>query len=149
LGLSRSFINVQDSSYASNAVRIESTANQWRIQIRAATVSVLDQTISSPTFTNGIYKIALAYNNAASGVVFAVNGTIIYTSASALTMPSGMDRVNLGTRLLGVAFDLFFNDRIRAAALYTTRLTNTQLALLTSPYTSYSSMASALSYTLG
>ena len=73
----------------------------------------------------------MAYNNAASGVVFAVNGTIIYTNASALTMPSGMDRVHLGTRLITGNFDLFLNDRIRAAALYTTRLSNAQLAELT------------------
>jgi hypothetical protein len=134
LGFTRSFINVQDSTITSNAVRVECNAsNQWRIQIRAATVSVLDQTITSPTFTTGIYKIAMAYNNAASGVVFAVNGSIIYTNASAITMPSGMDRVNLGTRFSASFFDYFFNDRIRAAALYTTRLTNAQLAALTTP----------------
>jgi len=149
LGFTRSFINVQDSSYASNAVRIESHLNQWRIHIKAASVNVLDEIIASPTISSGIYKIAIAYNNAASGVVFAVNGSIIYTNASALTMPSGMDRVHLGTRLISTSLDLFLNDRIRAAALYTTRLSNTQLALLTSPYTSYSQMASALSYTLG
>jgi hypothetical protein len=132
LGVSRSFMNVQDSSYVSNAIRIESDVNQWRLHIRAATVNVLDQTITSPTFTTGIYKIAMAYNNSASGVVFAVNGSIIYTSASALTMPSGMDRVHLGTRFLS-SFSLFLNDRIRAAALYTTRLTDAQLAALTAP----------------
>lgn len=126
LGFIRSFINVQDASYATNAVRIESTAsNQWRIQIRAASVSILDQTIITPTFTTGIYKIAMAYNNAANGVVFAVNGAIIYTSASALTMPSGMDRVHLGTRAASGAFDLFLNDRIRAVSIYQTRLPNT------------------------
>jgi len=131
LGVVRSFINVQDSSYAGNAVRIECNAsNQFRIQIRAATVSALDQTITSPTFTTGINKVAMAYNNAASGVVFAFNGSIIYTSASAVTMPSGMDRVHLGTRFLGT-YDLFFNDRIRAAALYTTRLDNATLEQLT------------------
>ena len=131
LGVVRSFINVQDSSYAGNAVRIECNAsNQFRIQIRAATVSALDQTITSPTFTTGINKVAMAYNNAASGVVFAFNGSIIYTSASAVTMPSGMDRVHLGTRFLGT-YDLFFNDRIRAAAVYTTRLSNNELQLLT------------------
>ena len=131
LGFGRSFMNVQDSSFASNAIRIECDGNQWRIQIRAATINVLDETITSPTFTTGTYKIAMAYNNAASGVVFAVNGTIIYTSASALTMPSGMDRVHLGTRLISGIFSFFLNDRIRAAALYTTRLSNAQLAELT------------------
>jgi hypothetical protein len=132
LGFAREFISVQDSSYAINAFRIESdSANSWRVQIRAANSSVLDQIISSPKFTTGIYKIAFAYNNAASGVVFAVNGTVIYTSASALTMPTGVDRVILGTRLTSGSFDLFFNDRIRAAALYTTRLTNDELQSLT------------------
>jgi hypothetical protein len=131
LGVVRSFINVQDSSYAGNAVRIECNAsNQFRIQIRAATASALDQTITSHTFTTGINKVAMAYNNAASGVVFAFNGSIIYTSASAVTMPSGMDRVHLGTRFLGT-YDLFFNDRIRAAAIYTTRLSDAQLIDMT------------------
>lgn len=125
LGISRSFMNVQDASYATNAVRIESQGNNWRIQIRAASATILDETIASPAFTTGIYKVAFAYSAAANGVSFAVNGTIIYTNASALTMPSGMDRVHLGTRTTGVSFDLFLNDRIRAAALYPTRLPNT------------------------
>ena len=134
LGFIKGYISVQDTSYAGNAFRIEQTVNnQWRLHIRAATVSVLDQTIVSPAITAGINKIAFAYNAAASGVVFAVNGTILYTSTSALTMPSGVDRVILGTRLISSSFDLFLNDRIRAAALYTTRLSNADLTLLTMP----------------
>ena len=131
LGISRSFMNVQDTSYATNAVRIESQGNNWRIQIRAASATILDQTIASPAFTTGIYKVAFAYSAAANGVAFAVNGTIIYTNASALTMPSGMDRVHLGTRITGGSFDLFLNDRIRATELHPNRLTNAQLATLT------------------
>jgi hypothetical protein len=126
LGFGRSFINVQDTSYVTNAVRIESQGNNWRIQIRAASATILDQTIGSPVFATGIYKFALAYSTTANGVAFAVNGTVIYTNASALTMPLGMDRVHLGTRSTASPFfDLFLNDRIRAIELYPTRLPNT------------------------
>ena len=133
LGFTRSYITVQDSSFLNNAFRIEQTAaNQWRVQIRVANTSALDRTILTPTITAGIYKIAFAYNTAASGTVFAVNGTIISTDTVA-SMPTGIDRVILGTRFGAGDFSLFFNDRIRAAALYTTRLTNADLMLLTMP----------------
>lgn len=132
LGIARPFLYLQDSSYAANAIRIESASNnEWRIFFRAGSTSVLDTQPAS--FTRGIYKLALSYNSAASGVVFAVNGSIIYTSTAGITLPTGLDRVMLGTRFISGNFDLFMNDRIRAVALYTTRLTNAELATLTTP----------------
>jgi len=100
--------------------------------------------LSTPSTANGV-KIAWGYNG--SGVVCFVNGVQYNLPTGGNQIITSMNRCVIdmssagGTRMADV--------RIRAAALYTTRLTNTQLALLTSPYTSYSSMASALSYTLG
>jgi hypothetical protein len=82
-------------------------------------------------------KASLAWSSA--GVVLYVNGVQVATSA---TNPNfSFSRADI--RGVTMAF------KANAFAIYQTRLTNTQLALLTSPYTSYSSMASALSYTLG
>ena len=40
-------------------------------------------------------------------------------------------QLSIGSRILSGVRGAFFNDRIRAAALYTTRLTNAQLQALT------------------
>ena len=99
---------------------------------------------------SGYNKVAFAYQqNGVSGNLFAsINGGAV-VSGTSTTYPSTLSRVAIGSSENAAAGVFQWNNRIRAAALYPTRLTNTQLALLTSPYTSYSSMASALSYTLG
>jgi hypothetical protein len=72
----------------------------------------------------GIYKIAFAYKSANFSLF--VNGVERQTSASVISF-SGMNQIFLGHTFSGSSL----NDRIRAAALYTTRLTNAQLAALT------------------
>jgi hypothetical protein len=79
--------------------------------------------------TTGIYKIAVGYNSAASGTVLYVNGTLRDTKTIAIPNLSAAV-FGLGVRGDGSA-GTQFNDRIRSAALYTTRLTNTELAALT------------------
>jgi hypothetical protein len=136
LGVGVSIINIQTSSYLSGAVRIDTTAlNQLRIQIRDASGNNrLDNTITTTALSTGINKIALGYSSDASGVVTALNGTIINTTTVSASFGTlGSNRVYLGTRDLSGFLDLFINNRIRAVALYTTRLTNAQLAALTTP----------------
>jgi hypothetical protein len=100
-------------------------------------------TLANAVATNGFVKIALAYKSGDSAMV--VNAGTAQTSASSFTFASALSLVSLTPSwFTNAGF-----TKIRAIALYPTRLTDTQLALLTSPYTSYSSMASALSYTLG
>jgi hypothetical protein len=108
-------------------------SNPFRVVARiTTTISIIDY---QANITSG--KAALAWSSA--GVVLYVNGVQVATSA---TNPNfSFSRADI--RGATMAF------KANAFALYTTRLTDTQLALLTSPYTSYSSMASALSYTLG
>jgi hypothetical protein len=79
--------------------------------------------------TTGIYKIAVGYNSAASGTVLYVNGTLRDTKTIAIPNLSAAV-LGLGVRGDGSA-GTQFNDRIRSAALYTTRLTNAELAALT------------------
>jgi hypothetical protein len=76
----------------------------------------------------GIYKVAFGYaqNNFACFVNGVQNG-ITDTSGNC---SASYSTINLGSAFGGVSF---FNDRIRAVALYTTRLTNAELASLTAP----------------
>jgi hypothetical protein len=106
-----------------NSVHIRrSTANLVTLELRALGSSVFSQTLAA----TGFVKAAIAYK---SGDIAAfVNGTQAgSTSTSAFTFSASFTSVNLGT--FGTA--AFLNDRIRAAALYTTRLTDAQLAELT------------------
>jgi len=75
---------------------------------------------------NGVYKCALTY--ASGDFAFYVNGTQIGTDSSG-GVPA-CTSVFLG-KVETSASTNFLNDRIRAAALYTTRLSNDQLAELT------------------
>jgi hypothetical protein len=79
--------------------------------------------------SNGVYKIAGAYNSAASGTVLYVNGVLRDTKTTAIPTLSAAV-FGLGVRGDGGA-GTQFGDRIRAAALYTTRLTDAELATLT------------------
>jgi hypothetical protein len=123
-----------------NAIHIYKNASD-RYQVRIyPSASFIDLTDTSAK--SGFVKIAIAYKSGESALV--INGGTPITSATAYSFSAALNSVNF---LGGV--EPVLPARIRATALYPTRLTNTQLALLTSPYTSYSSMASALSYTLG
>jgi hypothetical protein len=96
-----------------------------------ATSGGVSVTASASGITTGIYKIAVGYNSAASGTVLYVNGVLRDTKT--ISIPNLSAAVfGLGVRGDGGA-GTQFNDRIRAAALYTTRLTNAQLAALTTP----------------
>jgi hypothetical protein len=86
-------------------------------------------TATASGITTGIYKIAVGYNSAASGTVLYVNGTLRDTKTIAIPNLSAAV-FGLGVRGDGGA-GTQFNDRIRAAALYTSRLTNAELATLT------------------
>lgn len=134
LGFTRTFMSVQDSSYAANAFRIECTGtpnfNQWRIHIRAGGVSILDQSIISPVFTAGQNKLAFAYSTATNGIAFYNNGSLLFQTTVS-TLPNVCNSIFLGSRGLSGVLDNFYNDGVNEAALFTTRLTNAQLAQLT------------------
>jgi len=131
LGYSRSFISLQDTSFATNSIRIECTAaNRFRIQIRNASTTILDQTVTTGSaFTTGNYKLAYAYDTNTNGVAFYVNGVSLFTTTVA-SIPTACVNLFLGTRLATI-YDLNVSDSFDQALLFKTRLTNAQLAELT------------------
>ena len=91
------------------------------------TVLTLANTLTSA----GIVKIAFGYKTGDSALY--VNGVSGGVSTSAFTFPATMNEANLGqarSAVSGLGTNVL-NDRIRPVALYTTRLTNAQLAALT------------------
>jgi hypothetical protein len=95
------------------------------IRVGGATADY-NATIPAIPATGGVYKIALAYK--ANDYCFAVNGVAYNPSTASRAVPANMSAVYLGASVFSTGQ---LNDRIRAAALYTTRLSNAQLAELT------------------
>jgi hypothetical protein len=115
-----------DDGATSNIVSLRTlTGNVVRTAITAPTTSGTIN-ISSAAFTAGIVKIAFAYKS--GEIAVSVNGATALTTNGTFTFGASLSRVNLGSNVGGE-----FNDRIRAVALYTTRLPNEELELLTSP----------------
>jgi hypothetical protein len=116
IGATNNRIFIGFTSLASNTIRlqIDTSASPARVDIRSAVSSA------------GIIKIAAAYQS--GNCVLYVNGVAGTVSANDSFSFSTLSSVFIGQTLAGTAF---LNDRIRAAALYTTRLTDAQLAELT------------------
>jgi hypothetical protein len=108
-----------------NAVRLTfESGNVIRGRVRVGGINQVQITTSA--LTSGIYKIALAYK--ADDFAMYLNGTQIGTDTSG-TVPA-CSQIFLG-KIETSATTNQLGDRIRAAALYTTRLTDSELAALT------------------
>jgi len=112
-------LSINDGT-SNNAVNIQLLSTGIRVTINASSSSQVDFNAS---FTAGIYKIGLAYKE--NDVICYVNGTSIGSDTNCL-IPA-CSRLDFGN-LVGVNV---LTDRIRAAAIYTTRLSNDQLANIT------------------
>ena len=130
-GVSISRVIYLSDGTSNNEIRIShsvTTAGDLQIAIRLAGSLVVNQT--SPTAVYfGINKIAVGYKVGTNEVAMYVNGSQIILSTSSGNMPA-CNTIHLGSQL---GTSNFLNDRIRAVALYTTRLTNDELDTLTTP----------------
>jgi hypothetical protein len=82
--------------------------------------------IGSNTLTVGIFKVAVAYKS--GDTTMYINGTQIGIIQTETFTFLPITKISIGTNRADINQ---FNDRIRAVALYTTRLTNAELAALT------------------
>jgi hypothetical protein len=111
-----------------NEIRVTSSAtNAGDLQFAVRLAGTLIINAFSPTnvYSNGIFKIAAVYKS--TDYALYVNGLQVLTSNSAGNIPA-CNRVDIGSQL---GTSNFLNDRIRSLAIYTTRLTNSELAALT------------------
>jgi hypothetical protein len=119
------------------------TNNRIYAERQSATESATSTLQTSGSITAGIYKIAIAYKSGdtalfVNGVQAGSTNTDTFTMGSVFKLNVGSNRAE-ATQL---------NDRIRAAAIYKTRLPNYLLESATSQIQSYSALASGLSYTV-
>ena len=106
--------------------------NDLQVAVQVSSLSVVSGGAFSTSVSEGWHKVAFGYNAATSGTSFYFDGNLIATRT--LTSIPAMSRIALMARsnpFAGFGLDRQFNNRIRAAALYTTRLTNAELAALT------------------
>jgi len=96
----------------------------FRVSIKKTSTSAVN-IITTTTNAVGIYKLALGYKS--GDYALYINGVSRGTSANATDYPTG----SLTQAVVSNANYGSLNDFIRAAALYTTRLTNDQLQALT------------------
>lgn len=137
-------VGISNGLLTSEAVYLQIQPNSSLELLIRSGGSIVSINIAAANWTAGLNKVAFTYGSGSCSLV--LNGGLPVTGT--VTNVPTCNRITLGSRTDNPGTQSL-TDRIRAAALYPNRLTNTQLALLTSPYTSYSSMASALSYTLG
>jgi hypothetical protein len=110
----------------SNRILVQKTSNnRLQLIVRTAGASIADIATGNNQAT-GNYKVAVAYAN--NDFVFYVNGSLIGSVTSG-AVPA-CNQVFLGKIETSANSDQW-NDRIRAVALYTTRLTDSELAALT------------------
>jgi hypothetical protein len=103
--------------------RKEGGTNTYSFRWRANSQNTTFLNVAVP---NGVNKIAFGYKSGDTALF--LNGSQVATTNTDVRAFS----VNPTTIALGsTSSGQFFNDRIRAAALYTTRLTNAELAAMT------------------
>jgi len=123
-GLNDFRFSVSEGALYNNEIFIGMTNGYLRAFMQESGSAVYDSGNISP-IVGTRYKMALAYAN--NDVVFYVNGTQKNTSSSA-TIPN-TDEITIGNRTDSKA--MVVKETVNQAALFKTRLTNTELAALT------------------
>jgi hypothetical protein len=119
-----------DSS-VNSFIQIALNANRTILVSSLNAGSTVISSLISSALSVGYHKVAFAYNTAASGCIMYIDGAQNPVAVRTVT-GSGLPALNnfsLGNFRTSVSDNL--KARIRAAALYTTRLTNAELAALT------------------
>jgi hypothetical protein len=118
------FISLSNASASvNNHIWLGQVGTNIALFVRSGgTYSILASSITSVT---GVKKIALAYG--ASFARIYVNGTQVFDSTAAV-IPSGMDKIEVNN--LNTSIDVG-RVSLAQAALYTTRLSNSELQSLT------------------
>jgi hypothetical protein len=112
-------------------IRRQDGSQLFEVRFRVGGVNVFNRELLN--LAAGIHKFALAYKSGDNNAY--IDGSSVLTGAASggltntFTITNAMNRVDLGHSSL--VANTQFKDRIRSFALYTTRLTNAELATLT------------------
>jgi hypothetical protein len=98
-------------------------------RIQFLTVAAGANSVVSGSIATGINKIAASYFS--GSVQLYLNGSFLASGTPTAFPTVTRNNFSLGTRISSGVYAAQFNDRIRSAAIYTTRLTATELAALT------------------
>jgi hypothetical protein len=123
-GVFRRPFSLSDTT-TSNLIQVFTSDSSSLLTASVITSGISQASITTASAVTGVAKIAIGY--ALNNVAFFVNGLQVGATDTSATIPA-CSAINIGASAAGGSF---FNDRIRAVALYTTRLTNAQLAALT------------------
>jgi hypothetical protein len=118
------------------ALSDNTSSNRIRLRITGPTTLQIERTLAGVNAalavtipSSGVVKIAIGYSSAANGFVAYVNGSQAGVIAAATaTFTNELTKINIGSNSDNAGQ---LNDRIRTAAIYPTRLTNSQLQSLT------------------
>jgi hypothetical protein len=98
-------------------------------RIQVLTVAAGVNSVVSGSIATGINKIAASYFS--GSVQLYLNGSFLASGTPTAFPTVTRNNFSLGTRISSGVYGAQFNDRIRSAAIYTTRLTAAELAALT------------------
>jgi hypothetical protein len=117
----------KDAGVSSRVIIYTNTSNRWRANYTDASGTIVDTSAANDSQVLGVNKLAFAYGAGGNATVHC-NGSLIITLSGTSTFVQDLQAIFLGSSNGGA---LFFNNRILAAELYPTRLTNAQLQSLT------------------
>jgi len=122
----RRLIALSDNT-TTNRVFVWTLNNILYVQVQGTNVIVANP------ISAGYHKLAFAYQQSGvSGTLFAsLDGGAVVSGTTSGTFPASLTAINVGKSEATATSSFFWNANIRAAALYTTRLTNAELAALT------------------
>jgi hypothetical protein len=119
-------LDASDGTTTNRTLFFKLNNNQIRF-LRNSTTQSSSTSLDSPILSLGVHKIALAYQS--GNTAFFIDGVQISTTNTATFTNGTLNKISLGTAGDGSGNQL--GDRISQALLFKTRLTNAELATLT------------------
>ena len=128
LGAAKNILQI-DNGTATNRIGLFVDISPTRLTFLMSSAGVTNSL--SGTVATGVIKIAASYSS--GNVQVFTNGSFLVSGTIATYPIVALNAISVGSRISSGVYGVFLNDRIRATALYTTRLSDADLMLLTMP----------------
>jgi hypothetical protein len=135
-------------SAANSFIQMAITTNRTILVSSLNAGSTVISSLTSTALSVGYHKVAFAYNTATSGCTMYIDGVQNPVATRTVVAPGlpAFNDMSFGNYITSTTDTL--KGRVRAGAIYKTRLPNYLLESATSQIQSYSALASSLSYTV-